>query len=58
MAASSTHQSGNPQHNPQRFEAADVRAALADKDARISELETELAALRLKQWLFDGCRDD
>jgi len=47
-----------PQHIPQRFEAVDVQAALADKDARISELETELAALRQKQWLFDGCRDD
>jgi predicted pyridoxine 5'-phosphate oxidase superfamily flavin-nucleotide-binding protein len=47
-----------PQHIPQRFEAADVQTALTDKDARISDLETELAALRQKQWLFDGCRDD
>lgn len=37
-----------PQHIPQRFEAADVQAALAEKDVRISELETELAALRQK----------
>jgi predicted pyridoxine 5'-phosphate oxidase superfamily flavin-nucleotide-binding protein len=35
-----------PQHIPQRFEAADVAAALAERDARIETLETELAALR------------
>jgi uncharacterized protein len=35
-----------PQHIPQRFEAADVAAALADRDARIAELEAELARLR------------
>lgn len=34
-----------PQHIPQRFEAADVTAALAQRDARIAELETRLAAL-------------
>jgi uncharacterized protein len=33
-----------PQHIPQRFEAADVAAALAARDARIAELEAELAA--------------
>lgn len=32
-----------PQHIPQRFEAADVAAALAQRDARIAELEAELA---------------
>ena len=32
-----------PQHIPQRFEAADVAAALAKRDARIAELEAELA---------------
>ncbi len=32
-----------PQHIPQRFEAADVAAALAARDARIAELEAELA---------------
>lgn len=32
-----------PQHIPQRFEAADVAAALAKCDARIAELEAELA---------------
>ena len=35
-----------PQHFPQRFEAAQVAAALAERDARIAELEAELAALR------------
>ena len=34
-----------PQHIPQKFDAADVAAALASRDARIAELETELAAL-------------
>ncbi len=36
-----------PQHIPQRFEAADVAAALAERDGRIAELEAELAKLRL-----------
>jgi predicted pyridoxine 5'-phosphate oxidase superfamily flavin-nucleotide-binding protein len=35
-----------PQHIPQKFDAADVAAALASRDARIGELEAELAALR------------
>src|SRR6516164_206707 len=35
-----------PQHIPQKFDAADVAAALAQRDARISELEAELAKLR------------
>jgi predicted pyridoxine 5'-phosphate oxidase superfamily flavin-nucleotide-binding protein len=35
-----------PQHIPQRFEAADVAAALAKRDERIAALEAELAALR------------
>jgi predicted pyridoxine 5'-phosphate oxidase superfamily flavin-nucleotide-binding protein len=35
-----------PQHIPQRFEAADVAAALAERDKRIVELEAELAQLR------------
>lgn len=35
-----------PQHIPQRFEAADVRAALETRDARIAELEAEVARLR------------
>jgi predicted pyridoxine 5'-phosphate oxidase superfamily flavin-nucleotide-binding protein len=35
-----------PQHIPQRFEAADVDAALAERDQRIAELEAQLARLR------------
>jgi uncharacterized protein len=35
-----------PQHIPQRFEAADVAAALASRDRRIAELETEVARLK------------
>ncbi|WP_198370845.1 pyridoxamine 5'-phosphate oxidase family protein [Roseomonas rosulenta] len=35
-----------PQHIPQRFEAEDVAAALAQRDARIAELEAEVARLR------------
>jgi hypothetical protein len=34
------------QHIPQKFDAADVAAALAARDARIAELEAELAALK------------
>jgi uncharacterized protein len=32
-----------PQHIPQKFDAADVAAALASRDARIADLEAELA---------------
>ncbi|MGQ0684915.1 pyridoxamine 5'-phosphate oxidase family protein [Bradyrhizobium sp.] len=35
-----------PQHIPQKFDAADVTAALAVRDARIAELEAELLALK------------
>lgn len=35
-----------PQHIPQRFEAADVAKALAERDARIAELEAEVARLK------------
>jgi uncharacterized protein len=35
-----------PQHIPQRFEAADVAAALAERDQRIDALEAEVARLR------------
>ena len=35
-----------PQHIPHKFDAADVAAALASRDARIAELEAELAALK------------
>ena len=37
-----------PQHIPQKFDAADVAAALAARDQRIAELEAELAALKGK----------
>jgi predicted pyridoxine 5'-phosphate oxidase superfamily flavin-nucleotide-binding protein len=37
-----------PQHIPQRFEAADVAAALAERDAEISALKAELALLKSK----------
>jgi predicted pyridoxine 5'-phosphate oxidase superfamily flavin-nucleotide-binding protein len=35
-----------PQHIPQKFDADDVAAALAARDARIAELEAELASLK------------
>jgi predicted pyridoxine 5'-phosphate oxidase superfamily flavin-nucleotide-binding protein len=35
-----------PQHIPQRFEAADVAAALAERDRRIEALEAEIEQLR------------
>src|SRR5258707_11562862 len=35
-----------PQHIPQKFDAADVAAALAARDARIAELEAEGAKLK------------
>ena len=34
-----------PQHIPQKFDAGDVAAALAQRDARIAELEAEIAKL-------------
>lgn len=37
-----------PQHIPQRFEAADVGAALAERDRRIAALESEVALLRAR----------
>jgi len=35
-----------PQHIPQKFDAPDVAAALATRDARIAELEAEVVALK------------
>jgi uncharacterized protein len=35
-----------PQHIPQKFDAADVAAALASRDARIAALEAELATIK------------
>jgi hypothetical protein len=39
-----------PQHIPQKFDAADVAVALAARDARIAELEAELAALTAERF--------
>jgi predicted pyridoxine 5'-phosphate oxidase superfamily flavin-nucleotide-binding protein len=38
-----------PQHIPQKFDAADVAAALAARDARIAEVEAEVAALKAEK---------
>lgn len=38
-----------PQHIPQRFEAAEVKAALDARDKKIAELEAEIAALRSRR---------
>ena len=37
-----------PQHIPQKIDAADVAAALAQRDARIAALEAELSALKTR----------
>ena len=37
-----------PQHIPQKFNADDVAAALAARDGRIAELESELAAVKAR----------
>ncbi len=37
-----------PQHIPQRFEAADVAAALAERDGRIEKLKAEIRSLKGK----------
>lgn len=37
-----------PQHIPQRFEAADVAAALGERDARIARLEAEILTLKAR----------
>jgi predicted pyridoxine 5'-phosphate oxidase superfamily flavin-nucleotide-binding protein len=42
-----------PQHIPQRFEAADVAAALAHRDERIEALEAEIKRL---QSIIDAAR--
>ena len=43
-----------PQHIPQRFEAADVAAALAARDKRIADLEAEIKLLRGATHRDDG----
>jgi hypothetical protein len=47
-----------PQHIPQRFEAADVAAALESRDRRIAELEAELAELKWRVPGSDPIRDN
>ena len=61
-----------PQHIPQRFEAEDVAAAVAEREARISTLEAEVARLEAearvaagdarvaagRSWSTEGCGDD
>ena len=42
----STWDANCPQHIPQRFEAADVAAALAERDKRIEGLEAEIKRMR------------
>jgi predicted pyridoxine 5'-phosphate oxidase superfamily flavin-nucleotide-binding protein len=44
ILAVSAWDSNCPQHIPQRFEAADVAAALAERDRRIEELTRQLAS--------------
>jgi predicted pyridoxine 5'-phosphate oxidase superfamily flavin-nucleotide-binding protein len=46
-----------PQHIPQRFEAADVAAALAARDERIAALEAEVAALNQLQPVASARQD-
>ena len=36
-----------PQHIPQRFEAADVAAVIAERDRRIADLESEISQLKI-----------
>jgi predicted pyridoxine 5'-phosphate oxidase superfamily flavin-nucleotide-binding protein len=42
-----------PQHIPQKFDAAEVAAALASRDAHIAELEAELAVLKGEAASYD-----
>jgi hypothetical protein len=37
-----------PQHIPQKIDAADVAAALAEREDRIAELKAEIAALKIR----------
>lgn len=43
------------QHIPQRFEAEDVAAKLAERDARIAALERQVQVLEQRAWLREGC---
>jgi uncharacterized protein len=46
-----------PQHIPQKFDAADVAAALVSRDARIAELEAEVTKLLHPPLEGEGRRD-
>ena len=39
-------------------EIKDLKARLAEQDSTIAGLRNEIASLRQKQWLIDGCGDD
>ena len=43
-----------PQHIPQKFDAADVAQAMAQRDARIAELEAELTLILRQRQSFSG----
>lgn len=43
-----------PQHIPQKFDAADVAAALAARDQRIADLDAEVAALKGRATAGEG----
>jgi uncharacterized protein len=47
-----------PQHIPQRFEAEDVARSLAARDAKITELQAEVARLEQMLGTRDICGDD
>lgn len=47
-----------PQHIPQRFEAEDVARALAERDAKITGLQAEVARLEQLLGTRDICGDD
>ena len=49
ILAVSAWDSNCPQHIPQRFEAADVAAALAERDRRIEELTRQLKSLDISR---------
>ena len=44
-----------PQNIPQRFEAADVAAALAERDAKIATLEAQIASLSQQTTIGASC---
>jgi uncharacterized protein len=47
-----------PQHIPQRFEAEDVARAVAERDAKIAELQAEVVRLEQLLGTRDICGDD